>query len=544
MKLNKYARWRGLLGIAMGVMLLFLCFPGITEAHSALTKASPAANSRLQAAPKAVSLTFNEPLEPELYSIKVLDSSGESVTANKAKINDDHTGLALDLPALDDGVYTVSYKVISADGHPIGSSYVFSVGAAGAAANPAGAFAGTGSGLAWPMTLPSALIFLTRILYYFGLLSLAGWTFWGMLTAAKAPSGAAAANRKWMGYLKVAFLVSFLLMAAAQLGELLDSWSLQGLEQLLTGTTIGYSWLAIAALSIVGFFLLSRWKWLDAIWIALLLGADSINGHAMAFAPKTDLVVLDGVHLFAASVWAGGLLYIAVHWRKRRDEALRFLPRFSGWALSSLLLLVATGAILTFAFLPRLHYVLYTQWGILLLAKIALVLLVVAVGALLRRRLKKQGSAMNALLKTDFALMLVITAVVGVFTYLNPTPLNEPLYWHEIGEKAHMTVEITPNAPGKNDIYVQVWTREQLPAPKYVQLKLTPRDGEDTPPIEVPIEAVALDAEQPSLFEGFRVYAYEAEGPYLPFPGKWEAEIRIMDANDDESVFKHQMTIY
>jgi copper transport protein len=102
--------------------LFILLLPAKSFAHSTLLTVSPIPNSTLTTSPPQITLTFNERLEKELYFIKVIDSHGKSVTKNDTQMSLTQRQLELDLPPLSYGVYKVSYKTISADGHPIESA--------------------------------------------------------------------------------------------------------------------------------------------------------------------------------------------------------------------------------------------------------------------------------------------------------------------------------------------------------------------------------------------------------------------------------------
>ncbi len=71
------------------------------------------------------------------------------------------------------------------------------------------------------------------------------------------------------------------------------------------------------------------------------------------FDPWIVTVLLDIIHLLAASIWAGGLLYILVYWKKQREHVQQFLSLFSKVALVSILVLIVTGVASTFIFLPQ-----------------------------------------------------------------------------------------------------------------------------------------------------------------------------------------------
>src|SRR5690606_19175403 len=200
---------------------------------------------------------------------------------------------------------------------------------------------------------------------------------------------------------------------------------------------------------------------------------------------------------------------------------------------------------LTLNFLPRLSYVLYTPWGIMLLIKTGLVVLVLLTAGMLHwLRRKRKNNRIGVALSIDLGLAGLIVAIAAVFTFLSPAPPNEPLYWHVMGEDIHMTAEITPNTPGANAFSVKVWLPEQIGEPKKVQMLLIPgSSGDDAAPLEVPLEP-DIDPDEPNFFPGFHRYDYKAEGPYLPYPGQWHVQIRVMDPNDNETVYDYDMRIY
>ncbi|WP_449622432.1 copper resistance CopC/CopD family protein [Robertmurraya sp. Marseille-Q9965] len=357
------------------LFILVLMMPHGVFAHASIEKANPAPDSQLDKAPKEIYLQFNERLEKELYSIKVFDENGELISENETKISTDQKSLSQDLPALSDGLYTISYKVISADGHPVDGSYVVSIGE-GKVLNPSAFDIHTDGD---KNDFYNTIYSLVRILYYLSLLLTTGWIIWRTLNKIEDNK----MYRKWAKVLQTALLISTIVIGAMQFTELMEGWSVKGLLSILTGTSAGISWLVSILLSVLGFVLLLRFCWLDSLWVLLLLTAKSINGHAMGFEPKLFTILLDIVHLLAATIWAGGLLYILANWKNQRENIREFLPKFSQFALLSLLVLTVTGTASVLIFLPKISYVLYTKWGILLLVKITFVLLVVVIGGAL-----------------------------------------------------------------------------------------------------------------------------------------------------------------
>lgn len=532
--------------------LLMWTMPGIIQAHSELVESLPQADSRLKASPTQVVLTFNEAIEAEFIELDVLNSKGAEVNNEKAQVSDNHKQLLLDLPQLKEGIYTVTYKIISADGHPVSGAYVFTVG------NPSETsksplfpieghelHEGNHSGhiehqVTWSMSFAQYIQFTVRILYYLGLLVLAGWVFWNGVFWNHNES-LKASMKEWLIQAQRFQLIILMLYIFVHAWNLVGDTGSEQWIKLFTKTDVGMSWTISFVWSLLGFVVLARNRYIDFIWAAGLLGAKALSGHAVGFDPVVYTSGLNFIHLLASAVWVGGITYLALQWRELGESKQAALSMVSKGALYSIIALIITGIASTLAFLPKLSYVLYTQWGEFLIIKTVLVLTVLVVGAYLRSRIKKNKS-LSDLLKLDIILMVCIVGVVGIFTFISPVPANEPLYWHDMGTKIHMTTKITPNAPGKNQFIVKIWLPEKSAAPKSTVLRMHPLDSEETGPITVPI-VPSVDEEFDS-FTGFKKYTYQVEGPYLPFPGRWLVEVRVIDPEDNEKVYKQEMRVY
>ena len=98
-------------------------------AHASLISIDPADGARLDESPDHVTLTFTEPVSAELGGVRVLDATGATVHQGAARANGAEVQIDLE-PNLPDGTYVVSYRVVSADGHPVRGGSVFGVGEA------------------------------------------------------------------------------------------------------------------------------------------------------------------------------------------------------------------------------------------------------------------------------------------------------------------------------------------------------------------------------------------------------------------------------
>lgn len=122
---------RRLLVVAGLVALLSALLLGLgaspASAHATLVGTDPAEGEVLAEAPDVVTFTFDEPVSLTDRGILVFDAAGEPVDADASSADEVVTA---DLPdELDDGTYVVTYRLVSADGHPIAGSLQFSIGA-------------------------------------------------------------------------------------------------------------------------------------------------------------------------------------------------------------------------------------------------------------------------------------------------------------------------------------------------------------------------------------------------------------------------------
>jgi hypothetical protein len=119
-------------GAAVVLSALFLLTDApVASAHSVLMSSIPAKDSALTAAPAQVVLEFNEPLSRGFTELSVIGPDGKSHwETGAATITGDKLGNGL-RPLGPTGRYTMSYHVISADGHPVSGSVPFTLTVAG-----------------------------------------------------------------------------------------------------------------------------------------------------------------------------------------------------------------------------------------------------------------------------------------------------------------------------------------------------------------------------------------------------------------------------
>jgi copper transport protein len=509
------------------VFILILCLPKGAWAHASLVSSNPPPNAHMTRAPDEVRLTFNERIEDRFYFIKVFDQKGAEVSRGKTQLSRDHTTLRVKLPKLPDGVYTVSYRVISADGHPVAASYLVTVGKAReeTAAAPSG-HPHDGS--------------LQRIvfygLYYLTLLALAGWT--GLMRLF--PDTLSFARKNWYRTLSRFFLLICALTGVSELYDGVGGFHFGVWPAFLLETDAGRLVLLRLLLAAAGVFLLGKNRWADLSWTLAILLVEAVSGHAAAFHPQALTISLDYVHLLAASFWAGGLAVAALHWKRAKQRIFaEFLPVFSTGAFISLVVLIVSGLVSTVFYLPDPSEILASEWGIDLLIKMGLVVLVVIVAAFLRRAMAKRAPEGAAKwLIADFVLMAAITFVVGALTYSNPFPTNQPLDWKAKADGFQAETTITPNMPGTaNTVRLSVTSANH--ALQDVQLVLEDKGDPEVAPLTIP-----LKKQDVKRVKGKTVTVYEATGQFFLNPGRYRLNLYLVDDRDNESVVTREMKLY
>lgn len=164
------------------------------------------------------------------------------------------------------------------------------------------------------------------------------------------------------------------------------AWDWQVARQLLT-LDFGREWSARALLWVLAAVVLadllhrceiaatsSAWR-VGAAAVGIgLLRVVGLTGHTSDARYTTLAAVADLVHLTAVSLWLGGLavLLLAVLPRRRPEELAAVVPRYSRLAMGSVLAIVAAGIVLAWQLLGGVGALFDTGYGELLLAKIAL----------------------------------------------------------------------------------------------------------------------------------------------------------------------------
>ncbi len=528
-----------------------LSVPGVAAAHAVLESTVPAAGSAVATSPPRVELTFGEPVTLPSAALRVFDASGDRVDAGPAHHpGGEGTEVSSSLPALRDGSYVVAWKAISADSHPVSGAFTFSVGAA----------SGDASGLVARYEDSGAS---RAVGVVHGAVRSVGYAAAALLIGGVAllllcwPAGASAPRpRRWLRWAGVAGVVAALASIPLQaaygegdgIGQVLDVplW-----PEVVMGR-FGWAALARAAAFALGVALVSwlprcrtaAWR-AGALATALVIATSfALAGHGATGRWPIAGVVLDVVHVLAVSVWLGGLVGLLAWVLRDADVAssITATRRFSSVALWSVVAIVVSGG------LQGVRQVGWsweglttTTYGRLLLAKVALVLLVVLVAWASRRRLAAvpaadedrtvpagASDARRALRRTvawESAGLLVVLVLSAVLSVTVPAREAVDLPFDQVVRSgaASAQISVLPARTGTNEIHVTVFGGA-IPdlAEVDVELRLPERD---VGPIDVPMTKITSNH-------------YLTDHAVVPLPGEWRMTVQARVGDFDQDTFE------
>ena len=449
------------LAVTVAALAVLASTPATASAHALLHGSDPAAGSTLGSAPSAVSLTFSETPDAKLTPVKVLDSRGKDHVAGQVEaLSEPPDSIRVPLQPLADGVYTVSWRTVSAvDGHVSAGSFVFGVGVAPPSSPPDQ----TGIGTSQSGSPPGII---ARWILYLGLVALIGAAF-----------VAAAVARRPVPDLLVMAAVGWILTAIGTVGVVAVQWAETGapIEE-LPGTSVGVNALArLISLAVMGGALVGlsalprlggRRGWL-LVGLASMggLAVDVATGHAAAGPDWLPQVVTQWLHGLGAAGWMGGLAALLLTLRTTpAEDRLVTARRFSFWAGIGLVVVVVTGALRALVEVGTLDALVGTAFGVVVLAKSAGLLALASLGAFNRFVTLRSGvNLVGRMRRVGGAEVSLAVVVLGLSALLvNQTPptsavanlatVAQPIVatGHDFGTSVRARLVATPGAAGSN----------------------------------------------------------------------------------------------
>ncbi len=526
----------GLVATVAGV-LLTLASAAPATGHATLLGTDPADGDVLTAPPAVVTLTFNEPVQADDEGVRLLDAAGEPLAADVRPVDDT---VQVTVPQdLTDGTYIVDWAVVSADGHPIGGAFTFSVGQPSAEVHEVAPSTGS--------PLVDALHQGAQVFVYLGILGTSGLVLFRTVLLDRAARIVDAPVVRLTAVFAAAALAGLVLYLAAD-GAWRTGTGPSGLVDpnllwdTLTGSPVGLA----TVVALVGIALALGGgttpvgRALTCGGAALALLSLPLTGHSRSFGPAWLVLGSDTVHVVAGAVWFGGVLGLLITLRSSApaSAAARTVGRFSTVAAWVVLALAVSGTVLAWRILPGLGALTSTGYGFTLLAKVAVVALVVVVAAWNRYRLVPHvhdddgaRTRLRRTVGTEAWLILLAVALTGVLVSQSPTEADEapasapaqPISHHlELGD-GMADVRVAPAQVGANTVEIALHDADGAPlepeADPEVRLTLTdPALGPLTPPVTP---------------TGTGRYEVEVD---VPLPGEWELELSVRTSTFDNPV--------
>jgi len=347
-------------------------------AHAVLLDSSPKPGEMLMQPPSEVVANFNEGVGPIFF--KVLDVKGQPV-GDPGEIRLDGTKMILPLGALlPNGTYVLTYRVISADTHPVGATFGFSIGEPMKSVD---ATADAGSRSIW-----SLAVAVNRWILYAGMLWVAGTAIFMLLVGldgalredARQKARWASVLTAWSYVLAVGFGGADMQLGGADALWQAATWR-SGLDSTLASSAV-FGLIAMLLLY-AGFAAGDRRR--DGFLIAgvvLAIGSFLVTGHAATAPPAWLMAPVVGAHLLATAFWIGAFRPLLLSTRMLSvSDSGALLQRFSTFAVPAVIVVLVSGSAISLKQLGSPTKLFDNDYGTVLLAKIILVFVIIGIAA-------------------------------------------------------------------------------------------------------------------------------------------------------------------
>jgi copper transport protein len=521
------------------VLLIALALASEAYAHASLVNASPADGAVVPVAPAVLSLTFNEPVSPLV--IRLIGPDGASIEPGAVVAENNAVTVTAAAP-LQRGTHVLSWRVISSDGHPVGGSLLFSIGAP--SAQPAAeADRGAERGV-----LPA--VWAAKVVLYAALFVGIGGAFFSVWIADPVSRRR---SQPWLLMLLAAGLVAAPASVALQGVDALEL-PLSGLARKVswqTGLETSYGPTAITAAFALfaGFFacvaesarIARGLAFLGLFGVGLAL---SLSGHASTAVPQFVSRPALFLHAVCVAFWIGALLPLALG---VRDAGIRATPsgggelrRFSNTIVPVIALLLLTGLWLAFVQLDRIDALWTTGYGRVLACKLAAVVALFALAAANRYWLvPKLETAGRAAARS-----LAILGLVALWRFTPPPRalvVDAPVSVHVHGEKAMAQIEIerakeqSPHA----SVLVLDGAFQPLAAKEVTLVLANPAAG---------IEPIRMNATPAGASRGANATSaatstWRIDDLRVPVAGRWNLRVEILVSDFERRIIEDTVTL-
>jgi copper transport protein len=536
-------------GLLIGLFWVLMGPVAPAFAHAALVGSDPAADSIVPDAPNKITLTFSESIQLLPGKIQVLGPDGSRADQGDPTVD----GANVTIPLRSGGgrgTYLVSYRVISADTHPVGGSVTYSVGAA--SAPPTATIDDTKVD-----PVVRGLIPVGKYLGYAGLVLLIGPTLVLALLWPHRLSRRGPAKVIWsgIGLVTLSTLAAVWLQVPYSIGTSLFDVRVGDLRDVL-GSTFGAVMLVrlgvIAAAALLLRPLLGGRGGESKADLALLgvlgvaaLATWPLTGHPTASPVAGVSVVVDAIHLAAMSVWLGGLVMLVGFLLRQANERelAAILPIWSRWAATAVTALILAGLISALIEVSSVNGLIHSTYGQLILVKAGLAACVLGVAWWSRRLVRSRTAEQKprGLRKAVFVELGITAVILGVTAAL--VQISPPRTSAAAGAAAATTtvtrtltsstmalqVDVFPATVGNNSLHLYAYTPDNKPLTVVEWSATAALPAKGIEPIPIPL---------------LRITDFHAIGDIaLPQAGQWTFKFTARTSDIDEQTLSMTVQI-
>jgi len=535
-------------------LILIIGIPS-AYAHPFLVDSEPGQGQNAAVGTTQIIVFYSEAIEIDFSELKVFDSNGNKIDNMDTAYYEGESSLVITTPSLEDGIYTVTSKVLSKiDGHLVQSAIIFGVGET--QVDLSLLEAQEESEITF---LPEAAARFPGIIGQTVVLGsvISGIVIWGTQRKRFGKESRDLVNQtyrfkfaKLTGISLVAVFASNFIILAVQTLRL-ETSPIDVID-----TAFGTTWLIRMIITII---LLGIWFWMERkphlspkkhipmlAASLVLIFTTTMMGHGAA-TELTAPIILDYVHNLLASVWIGGVIFFgfvllptlaSLDGIQKAKVTLAMLPRYSGMITIALGILIITGPTLLWFLESDVASLTNSTYGSLIIAKIMLAIVLIGFGAFYQFKIQRQAErnlksgktfTFNKLSKPLKAEAMVGIALLGVVALL----VNSSLPAGEIqtvdaqgitlgfsstlfSEQAKFDVSVIPLGVGPNTISVLVSNVSGEPLPDISGLKIKVSNPQrNIAPIEISITELKSN-DGTTRYEGDATFG---------FAGTWEIEV-------------------
>ncbi len=500
----------------------------LAYAHPAIINSNPSQSSSVSAGINQIIIQYSEAVEIEFSAIKVFDSNGNQIDNKDTKYIGSESTLAVTIPPLKDGIYTVTSKVLSkVDGHLVDEAFVFGVGDVSVPPpKPRDITESTyfpEAGARLPGIVGQVVVLGSMI---------SSIIIWSAMRKKSIIKENLSELQKFYQakFSSVVGIGLFLVFASNILMLVVQTLRLQTSASVVLQTSFGSIWIIRMAITVV---LLAVWflienksnvsnkKQILLLGLSLvLISTTTIIGHGAA-SEQLSAIIIDYIHSLIASVWIGGVIFFGfvllpvlskLDGNKKENATLLAIPRVSSIIVISLGVLIITGPALLWLLEDDVTLLSQSSYGFLIMAKIGVATIMAALGGYNQFKVQKsaerdiKSDAINVhrklgrSLKIEAVLGVILLGLVALLTNSSlPTSqaqqMQQIVYGFqtsEFSENARFDINMDPFASGSNTITISVFDSDGDPLTDMDDLMLKVSNPQrNIAPINIPISKVS-----------------------------------------------------